>query len=142
MGLHCIYRKPRTILRHSAHRGFTRTCYLTWLYRHASKPRRCISSRFQLAKGFVTLTCVMDIYSRKSLYRCTSNTSDACFCVEATSEAVRFYSPTESINTDRGSQYTYPVLLSQRWRHHAQSSVWMERRLGQTTFSSSDFGAY
>ena len=57
-----------------------------------------------MAKGFVTLACVMDIYSRKILSSVISNTLDASFCVEAYTEAVRKYGSPDIINTDQGSQ--------------------------------------
>ena len=53
-----------------------------------------------MAKGFVYLTCVMDIYSRKILSSVISNTLDAGFCVEAYEEAVSLYGSPEIINTD------------------------------------------
>jgi len=59
-----------------------------------------------MAKGFVYLTCVMDIYSRKILSSFISNTLDASFCVEAYEEAVSLYGSPEIINTDQGSQFT------------------------------------
>ena len=59
-----------------------------------------------MAKGFVYLTCVMDIYSRKILSSVISNTLDASFCVEAYEEAVSLYGSPEIINTDQGSQFT------------------------------------
>jgi putative transposase len=60
-----------------------------------------------MAKGFVYLTCVMDIYSRKMLSSVISNTLDASFCVEAYTEAVRLYEAPEIINTDQGTHFTH-----------------------------------
>ena len=57
-----------------------------------------------MAKGFVYLTYVMDIYSRKILSSVISNTLDASFCVDAYIEAVRLYGAPEIINTDQGPQ--------------------------------------
>ncbi len=55
-----------------------------------------------MAKGFMYLTCVMDIYSRKILSSVISNTLDASFCVEADVEAVRLHGAPGIINTDQG----------------------------------------
>ena len=53
----------------------------------------------------MALLCVMEICSRRCLSRWISNALDASFCVDAASEAVRFYGPAEMINTDLGLQY-------------------------------------
>jgi putative transposase len=94
-----------------------------------------------MAKGFVYLTCVMDIYSRKLLSSVISNTLDARFCVEAYEEAVTLYESPEIINTDQGS-YSHLMRLSQQLLHQEQDSAWMETGLGQTTFSSCASGAH
>jgi putative transposase len=65
-----------------------------------------------MAKGFVYLTCVMDIYSRKILSSVISNTLDASFCVDAYTEAVRLYGAPEIINTDQGSQFTSDAFVA------------------------------
>ena len=58
-----------------------------------------------MATGLVTRACVMNIYSRKSLSSRISKTLNTSFCVDATTEPVRFQGPPESKNTDQGSQY-------------------------------------
>ena len=65
-----------------------------------------------MAKGFVYLTCVMDIYSRKILSIVISNTMVARFCVEAYEEAVTLYGSSEIINTDQGSQFTSDAFVA------------------------------
>jgi putative transposase len=65
-----------------------------------------------MAKGFVYLTCVMDIYSRKILSSVISNTLDASFCVDAYTEAVRLYGAPEIINTDQSSQFTSDAFVA------------------------------
>ena len=57
-----------------------------------------------VAKRSVYLTCASDIYSRKSLSSRISNTLNASFCVDPTTEAVRLYGSPGIINTDYGSQ--------------------------------------
>ena len=59
-----------------------------------------------MAKGFVYLTCVMDIFSRKILSSLQSNTLDASFCVDPYFEAVRLYGAPVIVNTDQDSQFS------------------------------------
>jgi len=66
LGIHCIYRKPRTTIRHIGHKIFP------YLLRHLEivKPNQVWAmdiTYIPMAKGFVYLTCVMDIYSRSGL---------------------------------------------------------------------------
>ena len=65
-----------------------------------------------MAKGFMYLTCVMDIYSRKILSSVISNTLDVRFCIEAYEEAVSLYGSPEIINTDQGAQFTSVVFVA------------------------------
>ena len=60
----------------------------------------------RMAKGFVYLTAVVDVYSRRVLAHRVAITLEAVHAVEALEEAyVRFCKP-EIINTDQGSQFT------------------------------------
>jgi len=60
----------------------------------------------RMAKGFVYLTAVVDVYSRRVLAHRVAITLEAVHAVEALEEAyVRFGKP-EIINTDQGSQFT------------------------------------
>jgi putative transposase len=105
LGIHCIYRKPRTTIRHIGHNIYP------YLLRHLEivKPYQVWATDITyipMAKGFVYLTCVMDIYSRNILSSVISSTLDASFCVEAYAEAVRLHGAPGIINTDQGSQFT------------------------------------
>jgi putative transposase len=109
--IHCIYRKPRTTIPHIGHKIYP------YLLRHLEfvKPNQVWAmdiTYIPMAKGFVYLTCVMDIYSRKILTSVISNTLDAGFCVEAYEEAVSLYGSPESINTDQGSQFTSDAFVA------------------------------
>ena len=108
LGIHCIYRKPRTTIGHEIY---------PYLIRHLeiAKPNQVWATDIPyipMAKGFVYLACVMDIYSRKILSSVISNTLDASFCVEAYTEAVRLYGAPEIINTDQGSQFTSDAFVA------------------------------
>jgi putative transposase len=76
-----------------------------------------------MAKGFVYLTCVMDIYSRKILSSVISNTLDASFCVEAYVEAVRLHGAPAILNTDQGSQFTSDAFVAAVATSGAQLSM-------------------
>ena len=59
-----------------------------------------------MAKGFVYLTAVVDVYSRRILAHRVAITLEAIHAVEALEEAyVRFGKPA-IVNTDQGSQFT------------------------------------
>ncbi len=111
LGIHCIYRKPRTTIPHIGHKIHP------YLLRHLEivKPKQVWAmdiTYIPMAKGFVYLTCVMDINSRKILSSVISNTLDARFCVEAYEEAVTLYGSPEIINTDQGSQFTSDAFVA------------------------------
>ena len=111
LGIHCIYRKPRTTIPHIGHKIYP------YLLRHLEivKPNQVWAmdiTYIPMAKGFVYLTCVMDIYSRKILSSVISNTLDASFCVEAYVEAVRLHGAPGILNTDQGSQFTSDAFVA------------------------------
>ncbi len=111
LGIHCIYRKPRTTIPHIGHKIYP------YLLRHLEivKPNLVWATDITyipMAKGFVYLTCVMDVYSRKILSSVISNTLDASFCVDAYIEAVRLCGAPEIINTDQGSQFTSDAFVA------------------------------
>ena len=111
LGIHCIYRKPRTTIPHIGHKIYP------YLLRHLQivKPNQVWAmdiTYIPMAKGFVYLTCVMDIYSRKILSSVISNTLDASFCVDSYTEAVRLYGAPEIINTGQGSQFTTDAFVA------------------------------
>lgn len=59
-----------------------------------------------MQKGFMYLTAVMDIYSRKILSWGLSNSQDAKWCKQVLEKAIRSYGKPEIVNSDQGSQYT------------------------------------
>lgn len=59
-----------------------------------------------MAKGFMYLTAVIDVYSRKVMNWSVSNTMEAEWCKELIEEAILQHGKPEIINTDQGSQYT------------------------------------
>jgi putative transposase len=59
-----------------------------------------------MARGFLYLVAMLDLYSRKVLSWRLSNTLDATFCVDALEEALRRHGTPEIFNTDQGAQFT------------------------------------
>jgi len=59
-----------------------------------------------MAKGFVYLTAVVDVYSRRILAHRTAITLEAVHAVDALQEAYARFGKPEIVNTDQGSQFT------------------------------------
>src|ERR1039458_7092107 len=62
-----------------------------------------------MARGFVYLAAVVDVFSRRVLSYRVSITMQADFCVEALEEALAKHDKPEIFNTDQGSQFTSEV---------------------------------
>lgn len=68
-----------------------------------------------MKKGFMYMTAIMDVYSRKILSWGLSNSMETQWCLNILQEAIDRYGKPEIINSDQGSQYT-----SMLWTHHLQ----------------------
>jgi putative transposase len=62
-----------------------------------------------MAKGFMYLIAIVDLFSRKVLVWSVSNTMESEWCVEALKEAVNEFGKPEIFNTDQGAQFTSKV---------------------------------
>jgi putative transposase len=90
-----------------------------------------------MKKGFLYLTAIMDVYSRKILSWSISNTLEAQWCVDVFKDAVETYGAPEIINSDQGSQYTSSswtravegsnVKISMDGKGRATDNIWIER---------------
>lgn len=90
-----------------------------------------------MKKGFMYLTAVMDIYSRKILSWSVSNTMEKEWCIQVLDQAIRRHGKPEIINSDQGSQYTsekYNSFLHEReikismdGKGRATDNTWIER---------------
>ena len=105
MGLEAIYRKRRTSLPDTAHRIYP------YLLAGVSieRPNQVWATDITylpMAKGFVYLVAILDLYSRKVLAWRTGNTLTSDFCIEALQEALMRFGNPEIFNTDQGSQFT------------------------------------
>ncbi len=114
MGLKAIYRRPRTSTPALSHKIYP---YLLSGLK-ITRPNQVWAADITyipMARGFLYLVAIIDVYSRYVLSWRLSNTLDAGFCVEALEEALRKGCP-DIFNTDQGSQFTgdaFTVLLKQ-----------------------------
>jgi putative transposase len=70
-----------------------------------------------MARGFVYLAAVVDVFSRRILAHRVSITMEAAFCVEALEEALAKHGRPEIFNTDQGSQFTSPDFTGVLLKH-------------------------
>ena len=105
MGITALYPRKRTSVPGQGHR----------IYQYLLKDLTVTRSNqawatdityIPMAKGFLYLVAIMDLYSRKVLAWRLSNTLDADFCIEALNEALESYNAPEIFNTDQGAQFT------------------------------------
>lgn len=87
--------------------------------------------------GFMYLTAIIDVYSRKIVGWNISNTMTAEWCKEVLEQAIRVHGKPEIVNSDQGSQYTSAVWtqylqkqeisISMDGKGRALDNVWIER---------------
>jgi putative transposase len=104
MGIRAIYRRPRTSKPAPGNKIYP------YLLRDVkiTRPDQVWASDITyipMAKGFMYLMAVIDVYSRYVLSWKLSNTMDVQFCTEVLEEALSRGKP-EIFNTDQGSQFT------------------------------------
>lgn len=69
-----------------------------------------------MKNGFMYLTAVIDVYSRKILSWSLSNSMTKDWCISVLQDAIAKYGKPEIVNSDQGSQYT-----SKKWTEALQS---------------------
>jgi len=105
MGIEAAYRKSHTSI--PAREATIYSYLLTGL--QIERPNQVWSvdiTNLPMAHGFLCLTGILDVFSRKALAWRLSNTMTADFCVEALEEALNRFGPPEIFNTDQGSRFT------------------------------------
>lgn len=105
MGLAAIYRRPNTSKPTPGHKIYP------YLLRGVKieRPNHVWATDITyipMRRGFVYLTAVVDVASRRVLAHRVSITMEAEFCVEALKEALAKHGRPEIFNTDQGSQFT------------------------------------
>jgi len=104
MGLKAIYRRPRTSQPAPGHKIYP---YLLSGMK-ITRPNQVWAADITyipMARGFLYLVAIIDVYSRYVLSWRLSNTLEVGFCAQALEEALRKGRP-DIFNTDQGAQFT------------------------------------
>lgn len=90
-----------------------------------------------MRKGFMYLSAIIDVYSRKILSWGISNSMDAKWCKGVLDDAIEQYGLPEIVNSDQGSQYTSAlwtehlerlgIKISMDGKGRATDNIWIER---------------
>jgi len=90
-----------------------------------------------MRRGFMYLTAIIDVYSRKIVGWSISNSLGAQWCKSMLKEAIAEHGIPEIINTDQGTQYTSAlwtqyleslgIKISMDGKGRALDNVWIER---------------
>ena len=121
MGLRAIYRRPRTSQPAPGHKVYP---YLLSGMK-ITRPNQVWAADITyipMARGFLYLVAIIDVYSRYVLSWRLSNTQDAAFCIEALEEALRKARP-DIFNTDQGSQFTSDAFTRLLEQHGVRISM-------------------
>lgn len=105
MGISALAPQPGTSKRNPQHKVFP------YLLRNLTVNRSnqvwaLDTTYIRMARGFVYLTAVVDVYSRRILAHRTATTLEAVHAVEVLEEAYVKFGKPEIVNTDQGSQFT------------------------------------
>jgi putative transposase len=105
MGIEAIIPKPGTSKRRPGHAIYP------YLLRHiaiteANQVWALDTTYIPMAHGFVYLTAVVDVASRRVLAHKVATTLEACHAVEIIEQAVARFGTPAIVNTDQGSQFT------------------------------------
>jgi putative transposase len=105
MGISALAPQPGTSQRNPQHKVFPYR--LRNLVINRSNQVWALDTTYiRMAKGFVYLTAVVDVYSRRILAHRTAVTLEAVHAVDALQEAYARFGKPEIVNTDQGSQFT------------------------------------
>ena len=105
MGISALAPQPGTSQRNPQHKVFP---YLLrkLVIQRSNQVWALDTTYIRMARGFVYLTAVVDVYSRRILAHRTAITLEATHAVDALEEAYRRFGKPEIVNTDQGSQFT------------------------------------
>jgi len=105
MGISALAPQPGTSQRNPQHKVFP--YLLRKLPINRSNQVWALDTTYiRMAKGFVYLTAVVDVYSRRILAHRVAITLEAVNAVDALQEAYGRFGKPEIVNTDQGSQFT------------------------------------
>jgi putative transposase len=122
MGISAIYRRPNTSKPAPGHKIYP------YLLRGVKIERvdqvwATDITYVPMARGFVYLAAVVDVFSRRVLSHRVSITMEADFCVEALEEALAKHGKPEIFNTDQGSQFTSVAFTGVLLKHGVSISM-------------------
>lgn len=105
MGMEALCPQPGTSKRHAGHKIYPyllRKLSIT----QANQVWALDTTYIPMSKGFVYLTAVVDVASRRVLAHKTALTLEACHAVEVLEQAIAHFGSPQIVNTDQGSQFT------------------------------------
>ena len=105
MGISALAPQPGTSQRNPQHKVFPYLLRKLPIKR-SNQVWALDTTYIRMAKGFVYLTAVVDVYSRRILAHRVATTLEAVNAVDALQEAYGRFGKPEIINTDQGSQFT------------------------------------
>ncbi len=105
MGISALAPQPGTSKRNPKHKVFP---YLLrkLVINRGNQVWALDTTYIRMARGFVYLTAVVDVYSRRILAHRTAITLEAVHAVDALQEAYANFGKPDIVNTDQGSQFT------------------------------------
>ena len=105
MGIRALAPQPGTSQRNPQHKVYP---YLLRNLRigRSNQVWALDTTYIRMRRGFVYLTAVVDVFSRRVLAHRVAITMEAIHATEVLHEALARYSPPEIVNTDQGSQFT------------------------------------
>ena len=136
MGRETIYRRKN--LTKAGLREFIKPYMLRGLQvTHANQVWCTDITYIPMARGFMYLTAVIDVYSRKIMGWGISNSLEAKWCKQVLEDAIERHGKPEIVNSDQGSQYTsalwtqfldkQQILISMDGKGRATDNIWIER---------------
>lgn len=136
MGYQALYRRRN--LTKNALREFIRPYLLRGLEITYANQVWCTDITYiPMAKGFMYMTAIIDVYSRKIVGWGISNSMTRQWCIDILKEAITRYGKPEIINSDQGSQYTSfawtnyltkeEIKISMDGKGRATDNAWIER---------------
>lgn len=105
MGISALAPQPGTSQRNPQHKVFPYLLRKLAINR-GNQVWALDTTTIRMARGFVYLTAVVDVYSRRILAHRVAITLEAVHAVEALQEAYRRFGKPDIVNTDQGSQFT------------------------------------
>ena len=136
MGISAVAPQPGTSQRNPQHKVFPHLLRKLVINR-SNQVWALDTTHIRVKKGFVYLTAVVDVHSRRTLAHRTAITLEAIHAVEALAQAFARFGRPDIVNTDQGSQFTaqelvdmvqdHGVKLSMDGRGASRDNVFVER---------------